>query len=136
MVTDNPRTAAPDERGTSLTALTAVVVMALFLVAGLVVDGTAQVRAHRHAEVVAARAVRSGCDAGAARRLVGQDGTGPALQAARQVLAGEGVQGTVSMEAGVLDVRTSTSVQTTFLGLLGVGSLPAHGHASGELHRV
>lgn len=125
-----------DERGSSLTALTASLIMTLFLVAGLVVDGTAHVRAHRHAEVVAAHAVRSGCDAGAARRLVGMDGSGEALQAAREVLATEGVQGQVGMHAGVLDVTTKTTVPTTFLGLIGVHRLTAHGQASGELHRI
>lgn len=128
--------AGGDDRGSSLTAMTAPVIMALFLVAGLVVDGTAQVRAHRRAEVVAAHAVRSGCDAGAARRLVGRDGSGAALRAARQVLDDEGLNGSASMHDGMLDVTTSTTVPTTFLALLGVEQLTASGAARGELHRI
>ncbi|MEL4359368.1 MULTISPECIES: pilus assembly protein TadG-related protein [unclassified Luteococcus] len=120
----------------SVSVLTTAVMMAIFLVAGLVVDGTAQVRAHRRAEVVAARAARSGTDASASHRLVGSDGTQEALAAARQVLASEGVVGEVSASEGRVAVTTSTSAETTFLSLLGISTLSATGSASGELVRV
>lgn len=116
--------------------MSAVVVMAIFLVAGLVVDGGAQVRAHRQAEVSAAIAVRAGSDASAARRLLGEDGTGEALAAARGVLAAEGVEGQASMSEGVLSVTTAISAETTFLSLLGIGSLPTEGSASAELQEA
>lgn len=116
--------------------MTAVLVMAIFLVAGLVVDGGARARAHRRAEVVAALAVRQGSDASAADRLVGRDGSAAALRAARDALAAEGVEGEVSLAGGVLSVTTRTSSPTTFLSLLGVGRLEATGSASGELRRA
>ncbi len=125
-----------DERGASLSALVAPVMLAIFLVAGLVVDGGAQTQAHRRAQVVAAHAVRSGSDASAAGRLVGADGTAPALATARAVLADEGIDGQVTMESGVLTVTTNTWSETTFLGLLGVHRLEAHGRASAELRAV
>ncbi|MEL4504343.1 hypothetical protein AAEX63_07025 [Luteococcus sp. H138] len=125
-----------DDRGVSISVLTTAVMMAVFLVAGLVVDGTAQVRAHRQAEVVAARAARSGSDAGAAYRLVGQAGTAEAVTAARAVLAAEGIEGDVSAHEGRIVVDTRVRTATTFLSLLGIGSLSAEGSASGELKRV
>ncbi|WP_420175089.1 hypothetical protein [Luteococcus sp. OSA5] len=124
-----------DERGVSLSTFVGAVMLAIFLAAGLVVDGTARVQAHRTAEVVAARAVRSGCDAGAASRLVGRDGTAEAVRAARQVLSDEGMDGEVAMEDGLLRVTTRAEASTTFLGLLGVKVLHAQGSASGELRR-
>lgn len=125
-----------DERGVSVSVLTTALMMAIFLVAGLVVDGGAQVRAHRQAEVAAARAVRSGSDAGAAQRLVGGDGTADSLAAARAVLAEVGVDGQVTAGAGVINVETRISTPTTFLSLLGISSLSARGSASAEVQRV
>lgn len=127
---------AGDERGASLSALVATVMAALFLTAGLVVDGSAQVQAHRRAEVAAARAVRQGSDSTAARRLVGQDGTAEGLAAARAVLADEGVDGEVLVEQGMITARTRTSAPTTFLALLGIDALEATGSASAELRRA
>ncbi|GAA1395835.1 pilus assembly protein TadE [Luteococcus peritonei] len=124
-----------DERGLSVSALGSVLVMALFLVAGLVIDGGARARAHRRAEVAAAVAVRQGSDASAADRLVGRDGTGAALGAARQALADEGVEGEASLSAGVITVTTRAESETTFLSLLGIDRLEATGSASGELRR-
>ncbi|GAB2486371.1 hypothetical protein GCM10027030_20590 [Luteococcus sediminum] len=130
-----PGTVPGDERGASLSALIATVMSAIFLTAGLVVDGSAQVQAHRRAEVAAARAVRQGSDATAARRLLGQDGTAEGLSAARAVLADEGVQGEVLVEQGRITARTHASAPTTFLSLLGIDALPATGSASAELRR-
>lgn len=124
------------ERGASLSALVSVVVVAVFLVAGLVVDGGAQVAAHRRAEVVAAHAVHSGTDASAAERLVGRDGSAPALAAARAVLAAEGLDGEVTVDAGVLTATTRARSATTFLGLLGVDHLEATGSASARLQQA
>lgn len=125
------------ERGASISALFCGVVMALLLVAGLVVDGGAQVQARRSAEAVAAQAARAGSDASAAGRLVGRDGTSEALAAASAVLAAHPeVQGQAVLDAGVLRVSTTASTPTTFLTLVGIDSLGARGSAAAELARV
>ncbi|MGO4957342.1 pilus assembly protein TadE [Luteococcus sp. Sow4_B9] len=125
-----------DERGSSLTVFTATAMMAVFLTAGLVVDGTARVRAHREAEVAAASALRKGTDATAAQRLIGRDGTAEGLAAARRALTDADVQGDVTAQAGVMTVTTRSAAGTTFLSLIGVRELPVTGSASGELRRV
>lgn len=123
-----------DERGVSLSAMVAVVLVALFLVAGLVIDGGAKVRASREAEVVAAQVARAGSDAGAAERVVGRDGSATALTAARAALARHPeVAGEVSMAEGQLRVTTSTSAETTFLSLLGINRVHGRGSAVSEL---
>lgn len=125
---------SPD-RGASMSVFLVVVVMALFLIAGLVIDGGAQVTCERRAEVVAAQAARAGVDASAAARLSGGTGTADAVLAARRVLASQGVTGTVSLNAGVLHVTTSVSTETTFLSLLGKFTVTGSGDASAVLVR-
>lgn len=127
---------ARDERGASASVFVAVAMLALVLVAGLVVDGGAQVRAERLAQVAAARAVREGSDARAPSALVGQDGAAPALAAARDSLASDGVQGSVELDGDAVVVHTTTSVDTVFLSLVGIDHLSAHGQARGVLRPV
>ena len=123
-----------DERGQSLSVLVLVVMFALLLVAGLVVDGAAQSGAARRAEQAASEAARAAVDAGATDRAAGR--TPPAAtmtDAARAVLAERGVDGTVAMAGGRVRVETSTRVPTIFLGLVGITTLRAGGAAAAEL---
>lgn len=122
-------------RGVSMSAFVAVVMPALILVAGLVVDGGQQAAAHRRAEAVAARAARAATDASAPYRLLGADGSPAALAAARDVLAGsEGVVGHARvLETGRLEVVTSVPSPTVFLSIIGIDALEAEGRAVAEL---
>ncbi len=126
-----------DESGQSISALTAVVVFALFLVVGLVVDGGAQLTAAGRAESVAATAVRVAADASAAEQVGGGTGETAARRAAEEYLQGEdGVSGSVTMNAdGTISVHTRVSVSTVFLSLVGITRLQAAGQATGGLHR-
>lgn len=118
------------DRGASLTAFGAVVLAALFLVTGLVVDGGAQVNAARQAEVVAAQAARAGRNAALSVELSGGDGSAAAVIAARKVLAANGMDGEVSAAGGQVTVSTRTQARTVFLSLIGINTLPATGEAS------
>lgn len=125
-----------DERGQALSSLLAVVVMALFLVTGLVVDGGAKVAAARVAESAAAHAARAGVDAGAVSRASGAALDLAAVRSGAQaVLADRGVQGSVAIEAGVVRVSTRTSARTVFLSILGINELAATGEATASLER-
>ena len=103
------------------------------VVAGLVVDGAAQASATRHASVVAAQAARSGVDASAATQLAGRSGDDVALAAARRALVERAADGQVGVEQGRLHVRVDDTVDTVFLGLIGVRHLHAHADVWAEL---
>lgn len=123
-----------DQRGQSLSLLVLVVTTALLLVAGLVVDGGAQSTAARRAEQAASEAARAALDAGSTARAAGQT-PNPAVMtaAARGVLSDRGIDGTVTLQGGRVQVQTSTSTQTIFLGLVGITSLRATGSAEADL---
>lgn len=122
-----------DERGLSLSVFLVLLLPLLLMAAGLVVDGSAQAAAKARAESVAERAARAGVDAGAGDRLLGRDGAPASVVAARSVLAAEGMDGTVSVEAGVIHITTSTTTSTTFLSIVGINQLSARGAANARL---
>lgn len=122
-----------DHRGMSFSVFTVVIFAALILVAGLVVDGAAQLAEHRRVQVVAAQSVRVGSDAAAGARLTGSTGARQALESARDVLWRSNLDGRVELDAGTLIVTTTSHTDTTFLGLIGVDHLAVEGHAEGEL---
>lgn len=124
-----------DERGQALSSFIAVVVVALFLTAGLVIDGGAKSNAARSAQGAAAEAARAAVDAGAAAQASGNPvNAGVIRSAGSRVLASRGVVGTVSVHDGIVRVTTSQTVDTVFLGLIGITTLTAHGESSSELH--
>lgn len=132
-----PSTASrADERGASLSVLVVVVMMALFLVAGLVVDGGAKVSAVRRAESVAAHAARAGADAGAVGRAAGTGVDVGAVRAASAgVLAERGVAGDVVVEAGEVRVTTRVEERTVFLSAIGIDAVAGTGDATAVLVR-
>lgn len=123
-----------DERGTALSALVAVVFVALFAVTGLVVDGGAQAAARARAASGALDAARATVDAGAGAQASGRP---PDLNAmlgrGRLVLTERGLGGEVIAEAGVVRVRATTSTRTVFLSLIGITELSATAEASADL---
>lgn len=127
-------TPSRDERGQALSAFVVVVLSALFLVAGLVVDGGSKSAAKAEAESVAAHAARAAVDASARSRATGTTlDVGAVTAAGRQVLADRGVTGTVSIEAGVVRVTTEVTTRTVFLSLVGVSSMRSTGDATAVL---
>lgn len=125
------------ERGQSLSVLFAVVLPALLLVIGLVIDGGAQAGAARRAESAAAAAARAAVDATAASVLAGR---GPDLVMAREagldVLAGyPDVTGEVRLVGGMVEIETIATVRTQVLMVIGITTLSASGQATAELRR-
>lgn len=129
------RTRTASSRGLSVSVLVCLLIPTLLLCAGLAVDGAAKAGADRRAEAVAAQAARAGSDAAAPALLEGRDGAGIASAAALRTVAGHpGVAGEVFVRPdGSLQVSTSTTVATVFLGLVGIDQLPGRGQATVEL---
>ena len=123
------RKVAQDEKGQSFTAFVALTLSALFIVAGLVIDGGAQAAAVRKAEGAAARAARAGADAGVAARLAGTVDVAAVRAAAQESLQANGVTGLVQIHGVQVVVDTEIQVETSFLSLIGIKSLTAKGHA-------
>ncbi len=125
------------DRGFSVSVLVCLLIPVLLLCAGLAVDGAAQAAADRRAEAVAAQAARSGMDAAAPLLLSGADGSAAATSAASAVLASHPeVAGSVSVTAsGALQVSTTTTTQTIFLGLVGIDHVVGEGFAVVELRQ-
>lgn len=122
------------ERGASLSAHVAVVVVALLAIAGLVIDGGAKIAAIRAAEGAALQAARAGADAGAGARAGGLAvDVAAARTAAAAVLADRGVDGSVTVADGRVTVTTRAGAPTVFLSLIGVDEVTASGEASADL---
>jgi Flp pilus assembly protein TadG len=126
------------ERG-SVTMFVTVVALGLLVLAGLVVDGSAKVRAVQRADRVAAEAARA---AGQAIDLTAalQGSTihvdrRPAVVAARAHLEAAGVIGSVELAADgtAITVEARDSEPTVFLGLVGVPQFTVTGRAEVRL---
>jgi Putative Flp pilus-assembly TadE/G-like len=126
------------DRG-SVTVFFAVAVIGILVLLGLVVDGGAKVRAVQRADTLAAEAARAGGQAiTLPPTIAGQRPRADpraAASAARAYLAANGVTGTVTVtpDGRRLEVTVTTSTPTVFLGLIGVTTVTAHGHASADL---
>lgn len=120
-----------DQRGLSLSPFLVILLPALLVMIGLVVDGGAQAAAARHAERVAASAARAGSDAAAADRLSGgQDGARVALTAARRVVDQDAtVSGSVKVVDNAVVVTTRMRTPTAVLSLIGIGEVVGEGSA-------
>ena len=109
---------------------------ALIITTGLVIDGGQKVTATSRAESAAAGASRAAGNAAATQQLGGADAAGAALLAAKSYLAGQpGVDGTVSISNGVVNVTTSAHEPTIFLSVIGIGSVSGTRLSSGQ-HRA
>lgn len=123
-----------DQRGMSLSPFVAVVVPALLVMIGLVVDGGAQATAARQAERVAGAAARAATDSAAGVRLAGRPNLERAAAAARATISAEpGVSGEVQVRSGRVVVKTVVVTQTLLLNLIGIAQLSASGSAEAEL---
>ena len=125
---------ARDARGQSISVFVLLVMGALVLVAGLVVDGGQKVGAATLAESAAAAASRSAGNAAATQRLGGADATGAAVFAAKASLRGQpGVLGEVTVVDGVVTVRTTSTAPTVFLSVVGIDSVTGTGTAQADI---
>jgi len=119
----------------SLSPFIAVLLPALLVMIGLVVDGGAQAAAANRAERIAAAAARAASDDTAAARLAGgQLNVAHAITVAQQRVAAEtGVSAQVSVQGGQILVRTKVVTATTLLNLIGINELTATGSAQAQL---
>ena len=119
-----------NERGQSISLFVLVIMGALIITTGLVIDGGQKVAATSRAESAAAGAGRAAGNAAATQQLGGADGTGAAVVAAKTYLAGQpGVDGTVSISNGVVLVATSANEPTILLSVIGISSVSGRGSA-------
>lgn len=138
-MTADQRPHAGDEG--SATLFFAVAVVALLILAGLVADGGAKVQALQRADAVAAEAARAGGQAiDLPTAIVGDPvavDVRSAVAAAQSYLAAAGMDGSVHVAPADrrLTVRTTTTTDTTFLGLIGIHQLRADGAATVTLVR-
>ena len=121
--------------GGAVTIFVAIAAVGLLALAGLVVDGGAKVRAVQRADRVAAEAARAAGQAvDVAGVLAGREvrvDRGAAVKAAEAYLRSAGVEGSVRIAAGgaAIEVATTTSAPTVFLGLIGVPRITVTGGA-------
>jgi hypothetical protein len=119
-----------DERGQSISLFVLVIMGALIITTGLVIDGGQKVAATSRAESAAAGAGRAAGNAAATQQLGGADGTSAAVVAAKTHLAGQpGVDGTVSISNGVVLVTTRANEPTIMLSIIGIDSVGGQGSA-------
>jgi hypothetical protein len=123
-----------DERGLSITPFVAVIFAALIMTAGLVIDGGQKVAAASRAETAAAGASRAAGNAAATQELGVGNPAGAAIAAARNYLAGQpGVTGTVTVRAGVVEVRTQATEPTILLSMIGINAVTGAGRAEANI---
>jgi hypothetical protein len=119
-----------NERGQSISLFVLVIMSALMITTGLVIDGGQKVAATSRAESAAAGAGRAAGNAAATQQLGGADSGGAAVLAAKSYLAGQpGVVGTVSISNGVVSVATSANEPTILLSVIGISSVAGRGSA-------
>ncbi len=118
------------ERGQAVSLFVILVMAAVIMATGLVIDGGQKVTAATTAEGVAASAARSASNAAAADEVSGRANVGAAVLAAKTYLAGAtNVTGSVLITDGIVTVSTRSSQPTLFLSLIGIDTVTAHGHA-------
>lgn len=135
----------PHQRGHAVSVLVLVVVPAIVLLAGVVIDGGQQAQATSRAESVAAGAARAAGNGGITSGFV-QDSSSDldvdqARRAARDYLAAAAqteprVTGRVTIDHDHVLVHTEASAHTIFLSLIGIDTVTAHGSAEAEVVAV
>jgi hypothetical protein len=130
----NTTTVSRDERGQSISLFVLVIMGALIITTGLVIDGGQKVAATSRAESAAAGASRAAGNAAATQQLGGADPASAAVLAAKTYLAGQpDVQGAISIANGVVLVTTSAQQPTILLSIIGVGSVSGQGSARANI---
>lgn len=128
-----PDRAKVDESGL-ITAMAVILAGALFVLAGVVVDGGRAIASHEQATAEAEQAARAGADALAPGSLRGGDlrpSPLAAVAAAQAYMAQAGHPGTATVNGDVVAAHVAPfSVPTTFLGLIGLHAFTVSGTGS------
>ena len=136
-MTRHRRHQQPDAEGGAIGVFLAVLVPGLLLIIGLAVDGGAKVAATQRANAIADEAARAGGQAlDVSAALTGQVrvDAAAAVAAAQDYLRRTGVQGAVTVVDGdTLQVTTTITEPTTFLGLVGITAMTVEGFGTADL---
>lgn len=122
----------------SISIFVAVLLPALLLLAGLVVDGANQLTAYRAAHDTAEQAARAASNSLSVTALRAGDlqvDPDAARRAAQSYLIAAGTAGNVTVDATTVTVTVTEHTDTSFLGLIGIHHLSATGSASAQLLR-
>lgn len=117
----------------SISAFVVLVLLALFALMGLVLDGGNAIAAQQAAYDEAQQAARAGAGAvsiGAIRSGTIQIRNGVAIAVAVAYTVSSGHPGTASVSTGVVDVHVAYRIPTVILGIIGIDSIPVSASAS------
>jgi hypothetical protein len=109
-----------------ITAFVVLLLVALFALLGLVVDGGSALTAQQSAEVEAEQAARAGAGAisvDGLRAGVVEIDPQAAVAAAQGFMAASGHPGSATVSGGVVSVRLGYQVPTVILGIVGIDHL-------------
>jgi Flp pilus assembly protein TadG len=124
----------------SVVAFVVLLVVALFVLLGLVLDGGSAMTARQSAAVEAEQAARAGAGAlsvDALRAGSVQINAQAAVAAAVAFTVAAGHRGSATVSGGVVSVSVSYRVPTSILGMVGINSLPISASASAiDVHGV
>lgn len=127
------------ERG-SVTVFTLLIASVVLLMVGLAVDAAGHIHAMQEARSVAREAARAGGqEIQTPRGVLGHDAIAApyrAAGAANAYLAAAGIQGSATvLDAHTVQVSVTTTYDTKFLSVIGIGSLSATGSAESRITR-
>lgn len=125
------------ERGDALAVFMVTMAIPMMALIGLVADGGAKLAAINHAGAVAAQAARTaGQQLDTASLLQGSMPAADVLAAtaaAEDVMADQGVTGTVQIDGDQITVTTTATSQTFLLSLFGIDTVEGEGSATVRL---
>ena len=123
----------------SISLLLVVAALGLLVAVGLVIDGGQKLRSSQRADDAAAEAARAAVlstqPGTTVRGLPPQVDEAAARNAAQAHLRRAGVQGTVTVDAGQVQVRTFSRFTPSFLTIIGMGAQTVTGRATARLAR-
>jgi hypothetical protein len=117
----------------SITAFSVVMLVAIFVLLGMVVDGGTQVSAYQSAVVEAEQAARAGAGAlsvDALRSGLVQLNDQQAVAAAEAFTEASGHPGTATVVGQTVTVYVNYRIPTSILGIIGITNLPVSASAS------
>ncbi len=117
----------------SITAFVALMLIAVFVLMGLVVDGGAELSARQAATDEAEQAARAGAgrlSVAALRSGVVQLNEAAAIRAAENFTIAAGHPGTATVSSGTVTVQIHYRISTEILGIVRLNSLPVSASAS------
>lgn len=122
-----------------MSLLLVVAVFGLLIAVGLVVDGGQKLRSSQRADDAASEAARAAVlsiePGNTIRGEPPKVNQTAARKAADGYLRRAGVSGTVTVDAGRVQVRTTSSFTPSFLSIIGLGTQTVTGQASARLAR-